>query len=88
MMKCSVCGFEFEAVKEIHYIARVKGNKGFSNLFGEEESIFDAFDCPKCGCQIVVQERKRRLEEVMEDETKAALPKAQDITTEEQEDVE
>ena len=86
MMKCSVCGFEFEAVKEIHYIARVKGSKGFSNFFGE--TIFDAFDCPKCGCQIVVQERKRILEEVMEDETKAALPKAQDMTDGEQEKVE
>ncbi|UWN76539.1 hypothetical protein [Anaerotruncus colihominis] len=74
MMKCSVCGFEFEAAKEIHYIARVKGSKGFSNLFGEEESIFDAFDCPKCGCQIAVQERKRKLEKVMEDEANTALP--------------
>ena len=36
MMKCSVCGFEFEAAKEIHYIARVKGSKGFQIYLGKK----------------------------------------------------
>lgn len=61
-MKCNVCGFEFEATKERHYIAREKGSKGFSTLSGSEETIFDAFDCPCCGCQIIAQERKRQME--------------------------
>ena len=62
-MKCNACGLNFEATKEGHYIAREKGSKGFSNLSGTEEPIFDAFDCPRCGCQIIVQERKRHIKE-------------------------
>lgn len=74
-MKCNVCGLDFEATKERHYIARENGSKGFSNLSGREEPIFDAFDCPCCGCQAIAQERKRNLVEVEEDgETGSGAP--------------
>lgn len=34
---------------------------GLAVAFGSEpeEKLYDTFDCPSCGCQIVVQERKR-----------------------------
>lgn len=63
-MKCNVCGFEFELNQENHYVARNVRKYGFVNLSGTEEELFDAFDCPACGCQIILQERKRRYEPV------------------------
>ena len=61
MLNCTVCGTEFPAVKERHYIARDNGKTGLSTAFGstDEEKIYDAFDCPNCGCQIIASERKR-----------------------------
>ena len=60
MLKCKVCGKEFEAVKENHYIAREGIKTGaLANLASNEEKIFDAFDCPYCGCQYIAGERKR-----------------------------
>lgn len=60
-IKCKVCGCEFEATKEIHYISREEGRVGLSATFGnhEEVKLYDTFDCPVCGCQIVVQKRNR-----------------------------
>lgn len=63
-MKCNVCGFEFEPNQENHYIARDNGKYGFANLAGTEEKLFDAYDCPYCGCQIILQERKRMYEPI------------------------
>ncbi len=61
MIKCNVCGCEFNAVVERHYIARDNGNVGLVAAFqsNSEEKLYDAFDCPACGCQVVAQERKR-----------------------------
>lgn len=64
MLKCKVCGTEFPAIEERHYIARDNGKTGLSSAFGsnDEEKIYDSFDCPMCGCQVVAQERKRIFE--------------------------
>ena len=64
MLKCKICGIEFPAIKERHYIARDNGKTGLSSAFGsnDEEKIYDSFDCPMCGCQVVAQERKRIFE--------------------------
>lgn len=64
MLKCKVCGTEFPTIKERHYIARDNGKTGLSSAFGsnDEEKIYDSFDCPMCGCQVVAQERKRIFE--------------------------
>lgn len=61
MLKCKICGTEFSAVKERHYVARDNGKIGLSSAFGsnDEEKIYDSFDCPMCGCQVVAQDRKR-----------------------------
>lgn len=61
MLKCKICGTEFPAIKERHYIARDNGKTGLSSALGsnDEEKIYDSFDCPMYGCQVVAQDRKR-----------------------------
>lgn len=61
MIKCNFCGCEFPAIIKKHYIARDNGKSGLAVAFGSEpeERLYDAFDCPICGCQIIAQERKR-----------------------------
>lgn len=60
---CNVCGRDFPLISEEHYVARNKDREGGqigSIIAGKEEpTIFDAFDCPHCGCQNIMQERKR-----------------------------
>ena len=60
-LECKVCGCKFNAIVERHYVTRDNGKTGLSVAFGSnsEEKIYDAFDCPACGCQIIAQERKR-----------------------------
>lgn len=62
MIICKTCGYEFSPKITAHYIARDNGKVGLGVAFGSnnEEKIYDAFDCPICGCQIITQERKRR----------------------------
>lgn len=60
MIKCKVCGCDFPAVSINHYVARDNGRTGLATAFGNDEGrLYDAFDCPICGCQAIVQERKR-----------------------------
>lgn len=60
MIKCKICGYEFTPVIDKHYIARDNGEFGISTAFKRiEGNIYDVFDCPACGCQIIAQERKR-----------------------------
>lgn len=57
---CNVCGAEFPLGREDHYIVRDEGTTGLALVVGgPEETLYDAFDCPLCGCQNVMQERKR-----------------------------
>lgn len=59
-IKCKVCDCEFNPIIEKHYVSRNAGKSGAITVFSsEEEKLFDTFDCPACGCQVVVQERKR-----------------------------
>ena len=60
MLKCKICGTEFPAVEESHYIARDNSRTGAVAVISkDEEKIYDAYDCPMCGSQIIAQERKR-----------------------------
>lgn len=60
MYKCKVCNKEFELQRKDHYIARDNCKTGLSALAGgSEEELYDTFDCPYCGCQNVMQKRKR-----------------------------
>lgn len=72
-IKCKICGYEFPPTIEKHYVARDCTKTGaLANLSKIEEKIYDAFDCPNCGCQVVAQERKRNFiqlyEPVLEEE--------------------
>lgn len=60
-IKCKVCGCEFVPQVKEHYIARTDGKTGVVAVFqsNDETGLFDAFDCPQCGCQVIAQERKR-----------------------------
>ena len=65
MIKCKVCGCEFVPVIGKHYIARDNGESGVSTILKNVEgNLYDTFDCPDCGCQIIVQERKRTFADV------------------------
>lgn len=62
MLKCKICGKEFDATNERHYIARDNGKTGLANIVSNDEvKIYDAFNCPSCGCQVIAQDRKRVL---------------------------
>lgn len=56
-MKCKVCGYNFELKKENKYIVSERVFPFFD--------YHEAFDCPKCGCQNIVN---RRYVELKEDE--------------------
>lgn len=61
MLECKVCGTKFKAIVERHYIARNNGKIGLAVSLDStaEEGLYDAFDCPMCGCQVIAKERKR-----------------------------
>lgn len=52
LLKCEICGMEFTPSKEQHYIAVKRAIFAIS-------TYYDAFDCPKCGGQIIAKERCR-----------------------------
>lgn len=60
MITCHVCGRNFPLVEEEHYVARDPVKKGIvSVISGQVEATqYDAIDCPHCGCQNILQERK------------------------------
>ena len=63
-IKCTVCGLEIIPEIKNHYISRNTIKTGLCTVLGEdkEPELFDTFDCPQCGSQIVVKGRKRAIE--------------------------
>ena len=61
MRACQVCGRDFPLIAEEAYVARDVERSGIAAVVtGEVEAAwYDAIDCPHCGCQNVLQERKR-----------------------------
>ena len=64
-IKCKVCGAEFPAIRERHYVSRETTKTGFVAMLGSTAKpglydLYDSYDCPNCGCQINVQGRNRR----------------------------
>lgn len=60
MKTCSVCGRDFPLLAENRYTARNNTLSGLAALTGgSEEGLFDAVDCPHCGCQNILNQRKR-----------------------------
>ena len=60
MATCKICGRDFPLLNEEHYVAVDASKTGTAEVISHTEPIFyDAIDCPHCGCQNVLQERKR-----------------------------
>ncbi len=56
-MKCKICEKEFELKKEEKYLATEKV-AAFGTL-AKLPKTFEAFDCPHCGCQNIVNIREK-----------------------------
>lgn len=66
-MICKVCKSYYKAKKENRY--EVIESKGALSTIAEPAKIFEAFDCPKCGCQNIVNVREcKRYTEPIKDE--------------------
>lgn len=63
MLECKICGCEFNATIEKHYVSREGTETGLAAAFRstQEPATYDTFDCPQCGCQCIAQERKQKL---------------------------
>lgn len=55
---CKVCGYVFELTKKRHYIAREKTELFLLPSNKMEPTLYDAFDCPNCGCQYIAKEKQ------------------------------
>lgn len=79
MTTCKVCGRDFPLMAEEHYIARDAEKTGIANIIsGSEATLYDAFECPHCGCQNIIQERKVNTATEWEDETEEEVPEHDD----------
>ncbi len=56
MIKCSICGEQIELRKENRYEVVIEAGV-LQKSFGVKDCIYEAFDCPHCGCQMLMQER-------------------------------
>ena len=63
MTTCKVCGRDFALIVEEHYVARDLEKKGVIPALNDtvESGEYDAFECPHCGCQNIMQGRKPTL---------------------------
>lgn len=60
MITCAICGRDFALIAEETYIARDNTTRGLTTVVSDKEpQLYDAIDCPHCGCQTILQERKR-----------------------------
>lgn len=55
MKTCDVCGRDFPLVVERRYVVKSDSTP----ILFSSERLYDAIDCPHCGCQNVLHERKR-----------------------------
>ena len=63
MYTCDVCGRDFPLIAEERYTVRGTEKSGIATAISfEEADRYDAYDCPHCGCQNVVNKRLRELE--------------------------
>lgn len=74
-LKCKICGTEFPPIRERHYISRDLTKTGLAAAFGssDEPAMFDSYDCPCCGSQVIAQPRKRQYDPKSEEATDEEL---------------
>lgn len=58
-MKCKICGVNFVLDKDNKYIVL----DDYIPFSFSARKMFEAFDCPVCGCQNIVNERKEGFDE-------------------------
>lgn len=63
--ECQCCGATFTPTKEQHYIVKDATPGKVLLMTAAEPKQYDAFDCPQCGCQIIVGERLRPVDEAV-----------------------
>lgn len=56
MAKCNTCGKHVKLRKENRYEVVIKA-EAWQKSFGAKDRLYDAFDCPRCGCQMLMHER-------------------------------
>lgn len=65
-IRCKVCNARFQPAKEKMYIVREDSETGLSGAISKkEEKLYEAFDCPVCGCQKLVGVRLRQIGETL-----------------------
>lgn len=64
-LKCEVCGTEFRPTTWRRYTAVGEKVTGVMAAISATETptMYDAFDCPNCGCQIIAKKRLRRVDD-------------------------
>lgn len=86
MATCKICGRDFPLITEERYTVRDVERTGIATAFGGSESnLYDAFDCPHCGCQNIIQERKRMYNAAADPGLKIEDEMVVEKTTEEEE---
>ena len=75
-MKCTICDHEFHPEKKQHYISRDLAKTGMVTVIAatDEPALYDSFDCPRCGCQVNAQTRKRVYIPVSDEEFLEEMP--------------
>lgn len=68
LFTCHICGRDFPLIDVENYVARdANSTTGLAAaISGKEPTIYDAMDCPFCGCQNIIQERKRYYDPVQD----------------------
>ena len=62
-MKCKVCGKRFKLQADKRYEVAVR-KEGLADVLLGKMTIFECFDCPKCGCQNAMNVREKTIIEI------------------------
>lgn len=60
MIECKVCHRDFALIAEDHYVAQDPNPMGVLATLARTH-WYDAIDCPHCGCQNILQDRKPKV---------------------------
>ena len=55
-IKCTVCNHSFELIKEMVYEVQTEVAP-MGLILSRKNNVYDAVDCPECGCQMVLKDR-------------------------------
>lgn len=64
-LRCSVCGYRFVPARNLVYQAKTRVSA--LQALTERPTVYDAMDCPHCGCQISLKIRDEVFNKQVED---------------------